>query len=321
MDLSIICFTQIVIMFLLAAVGFLCGKINIISREMGSGLSKFVLEVVNPVLIFTSYQKEFDGELLKGLCMAFLLGLASYMLIIGFTAVMYRKREDNEAIAEQFAAVYSNCAFMGIPLINGLFGSEGVFYLTGYVTVFNIMVWTHGVILFGGKGTKTPLKKVVSSPAVIAVFLGLATFLIQPLAAGIEFPGFITSVWGTVMAAAEHIAGMNTPLAMICAGVTISGTKLGNDLKNPGVYRAAVLRLIVCPLLFMLVFGWFDIPRVVFMTILAAAGCPAAATGTMFALRYGKCPEFSAVIFAVTTVISAVTLPVWVMIAGGVFGG
>ena len=44
---------------------------------------------------------------------------------------------------------------MGIPLINGLFGAEGVFYLTGYVTVFNVMVWSHGVIFFGGGKTQT----------------------------------------------------------------------------------------------------------------------------------------------------------------------
>lgn len=323
MELSVICFKQICIMFLLAGVGFLCGKINIISKEMGRGLSKFVLEVVNPVLIFTSYQKEFDRELLTGLCTAFLLGFASYGLIIALTALLYKKRGDDEAIAEQFAAVYSNCGFMGIPLINGLFGSEGVFYLTGYVTVFNIMVWTHGVILFEGKGTgtrKTSLKKVISSPAVIAVIIGLCSFLTRPVLSGAVLPGAVTSAAGVFMSAAEHIAAMNTPLAMICAGVTIGGTSLGDNLRSPGIYRAAALRLIVCPLLFMLVFGWFGLPRVVFMTILAAAGCPAAATGTMFALRYKKCPEFSAVIFAVTTVLSAVTLPVWIMAANAFRG-
>ena len=50
--------------------------------------------------------------------------------------------------------------------------------------------------------------------------------------------------------------------------------------------------------------------------VLVAAGCPAAATGTMFALRYKKCPEISAVIFAVTTLLSAITLPLMVMLGG-----
>ncbi len=304
MELSLICLKQIIVMFILVGLGFLCGKIKIIDKETNAKLSGFVLEVVNPVLIFMSYQQSFDGELLKGLGVALILGFISYAIMIAGLRIIYRRRDDNEAIIEQFAAVYSNCAFMGIPLINGLFGSEGVFYLTGYVTVFNIMVWTHGVILFGGKGTKTSLRKVVSSPAIIAIAAGLVFFI-----AGIELPEIISSV-------ANHVSGMNTPLAMICAGVTIGGTEIGSHIRNKGVYRAAVLRLIACPLIFWLVFRWFPIPDTVFMTVMIAAGCPAAATGTMFALRYKKCPEMSAVIFAVTTLLSAVTLPLAVMLGG-----
>lgn len=305
MDLSLICVKQIVIMFILVALGFLCGKIGLIGKDTNSKLSAFVLEVVNPVLIFMSYQQDFDTELLKGLGTALLLGALSYAEMIVLLKILYRRRKDDPAVIEQFAAVYSNCAFMGIPLINGLFGSEGVFYLTGYVTVFNVMVWTHGVMLFGGKEVKNPIKKALTSPALIAVFAGLIFF-----AAGIRLPEIIAS-------AANYVGGMNTPLAMICAGVTISFTDLGGYVKNPLVYRAAALRLIVCPLLFWLTFRWFSaVPDTVFLTVMAAAGCPAAATGTMFALKYNKCPETSAVIFAVTTLLSALTLPLTVMLGG-----
>lgn len=316
MSLSVICVKQIVIMFILVAVGFLCGKIKLIDKDTNSKLSGFVLEVVNPVLIFMSYQKDFDPQLLKGLGMAVLLGFASYGMMIFIPAVFYRNRNDNEAIVEKFAAVYSNCAFMGIPLINGLFGSEGIFYLTGYVTVFNIMVWTHGVILFGGKGTKTSPKQVLTSPAIIAVMLGLVSFLMKPAFAGAELPSVLTGAAELVLSAAEYIGGMNTPLAMICAGVTISGTDIRSHIGNMGVYRAAFMRLVMCPVLFWIVFRWFDIPNVVFMTVLACAGCPAAATGTMFALKFKKCPEMSAVVFAVTTLLSAVTLPLVIMLGG-----
>lgn len=314
MELSLICVRQIAVMFILVALGFLCGKIKLIDKETNSKLSSFVLEVVNPVLIFMSYQQDFDMELLKGLGMALVLGFISYGVMIFLLKVLYRKNNSDEGLVEQFAAIYSNCAFMGIPLINGLFGAEGVFYLTGYVTVFNIMVWTHGVIFFGGKEQKTSLKKVLTSPAIIATALGLVTFLLRPLLSAIPFPSFVTAAVGTVLSAADYVGGMNTPLAMLCAGVTISGTVIGEHIRNVGVYRAAVLRLIVCPVLFWLIFRWFPIPHTVFMVVMAAAGCPAAATGTMFAIRYKKCPEMAAVIFAVTTLLSAVTLPMMVIL-------
>lgn len=303
MSLSLICVKQIVIMFILIALGFLCGKIKLIDKPTNTKLSEFVLEVVNPVLIFMSYQQDFNAELLKGLGMSLALGFISYGVMIFLLKFLYRKNKTNKGLVEQFAAIYSNCAFMGIPLINGLFGGEGVFYLTGYVTVFNIMVWTHGVLFFGGSGEKTSVKKVITSPAIIATVLGLLAFL-----TGIRLPEIVSS-------AANYVGGMNTPLAMICAGVTISGTSIGEHIKEKGVYRAVFLRLILCPVLFWLMFRWFAfIPEMVFMVVLAAAGCPAAATGTMFALRYKKCPEMAAVIFAVSTLLSAVTLPLIVVL-------
>ena len=314
MELSLICVKQICGKFILVSLGFLCGKMGLINKETNSKLSSFVLEVVNPILIFMSYQQDFNSQLLLGLGLSLLLGFISYGVMILLLAVLYRKNHTDEGRVEQFSAVYSNCAFMGIPLINGLFGAEGVFYLTGYVTVFNIMVWTHGVISFGGKEQKTSLKKVLTSPAIIATALGLVTFLIRPVLSEIPFPGFVNAAVEVVLSAADHVGGMNTPLAMICAGVTISQTVIGEHIRNMGVYRAAVLRLIVCPVLFWLIFRWFPIPHIVFMVVMAAAGCPAAATGTMFAIRYKKCPEMAAVIFAVTTLFSAVTLPLMVML-------
>ena len=115
--------------------------------------------------------------------------------------------------------------------------------------------------------------------------------------------------------AANYISECNTPLAMICAGVTISLTDIRQHIKNKNVYLAIALRLVVCPLLFWGIFRFFPLPHTVFMTVLCAAGCPAAATGTMFSLKFNKNAEMAAVIFASTTLLSALTLPLLVMLS------
>ena len=61
------------------------------------------------------------------------------------------KKEGKDTAIERFSSVYSNCGFMGIPLVNAMFGSEGVFYLTAFITVFNILAWTHGIIIISGE--------------------------------------------------------------------------------------------------------------------------------------------------------------------------
>ncbi len=302
MELAVTCVMQIAVMFMLVAVGFLCGKKNIIDKATNSKLSSFVLTIVNPTLIFMSYQSDYDSEKLQGLLYAFMLSLGFYIVTTIGVTLLYGKKKDDHACIEKFAAVYSNCAFMGVPLISGLYGDEGVLYLTGFVTFFNIFVWTHGFIMFSGKSDKKAVLHAVTSPAVIAIVLGLICFALQ-----IKLPSLVSD-------AATHIKNLNTPLAMIVAGVTISGINIKNDIKNIGIYRACFLRLIAAPIVFWAIFRWFDIPETVFMTVLVAAGCPVAATGTMFAHRFEKDPEFSSEIFAFSTVLSAITLPLLIIL-------
>ncbi|MCC8043294.1 MAG: AEC family transporter [Oscillospiraceae bacterium] len=302
MELAKTCVLQITVMFILVAVGFFCGKKKMIDSKSNTVLSNFVLTVVNPTMIFMSYQADYQPERLKNLLLSFLLSFCSFLLTIGVITVIYRKRDDDGAILEKFAGIYSNCAFMGIPLINSLYGDEGVLYLTGYVTFFNIFIWTHGCIMYSGKKDKKSILHAFTSPSVIAIAAGLLCFLLQ-----LRLPDIITD-------AANHIKNLNTPLAMIIAGVTISGINLKNDIKNVGIYRACFLRLILSPLLFWAVFRWFDIPETVYMTVLATSACPVAAMSTMFAHRYNKNAEFSSEIFAFSTVFSAFTMPLIVLL-------
>ena len=49
---------QTIVMLLLIMVGVLCSKTKLISKSTNKELSGFVLQVVNPVMIFMSYQTE-----------------------------------------------------------------------------------------------------------------------------------------------------------------------------------------------------------------------------------------------------------------------
>lgn len=310
MELVTVCVKQIIVMFILIAAGYICGK-TIISQDTGRQLSKLVLNVVNPMLIFMSYQMDYDAKLMKNLMMSVLLGAVSYAAAILLSEIMFAKSSTDTRAADKFFAVYSNCGFMGIPLINGLFGSEGVFYLTGYLTCFNILVWTHGIMLYSGGEKKNVGKtalKVITSPSVIAIIAGIACFVLQ-----IRLPELIAE-------AADYIGSMNTPLAMIVAGVTIAGSgRITDMLKNGRAYYISIVRLLIMPLIFVLLCrlcGYFGAPETVFMTVAVAAACPGAATGVMYAVNYDKNPVYASNVFALSTILSAVTLPLTVTLCG-----
>lgn len=295
---------QIVIMFFIIIVGVVCYKKKMIDKDTNKKLADLVLMIVNPTVIFISYQREFEAGLLKGLLISLVLAVITHIFAIFSSKFVVRGKKYGENISlERFAAMYSNCGFIGIPLVKGIFGNEGVFYITAYITVFNLLVWTHGVILMTGKRDMKTVVKAFSSPSVIATLLGFVFFMARIILPGI----MIESI--------SYIGNMNTPLAMLVAGATIAQTDIKRILTKFRIYYISLIKLVFIPITMLLLFNLFDVPKVVLLTSVLAAGCPTAVTVNLFAIRYGKDYLYASELFAVTTILSAVTIPI-VMIIG-----
>lgn len=294
---------QIVIMALLIGVGVICQKTGIITNEVNKGISDIALRVATPALLVSSFQKELSGERLQRLGYAALLGIIAivFAAAVGYLCIRKGKnspKDDNGRLSiERFSAVYSNCAFMGIPLINGIYGDEGVFYLTAFYALFNIAVWTHGVIMIKGETGVRQVLKSLASPALIGIVVGAALFFLQ-----ITLPDVIKQCL-------NYLGSMTTPLGMLVAGVTIAQTDLLRALKKLRIYYVSALRLIIIPILTILLFLMFPFDRTVMGVTVAAAACPAATICTMFAISYNKDSLYAGEIFAVSTVLSAASLP------------
>ncbi len=293
---------QAVIMLLLIIVGMVCYKTGLISENGSKELSKLVLTVVNPMVILMAYQTDFNKELLSGLLLTFVLSAASFVLAMAVSYLFIRNRKGRETDIERFSSIYSNCAFMGIPLINALMGYEGVFYLTAFITIFNILVWTHGVIQISGVKSLKSITKAVMSPSIFAVLIGIILFVTK-----IRFPALIAE-------ALDFISSMNTPLAMLVAGATIAQTNMLIALKKPRIYIVSAMRLLVIPLIIAVIFRLIPLNTSAETAVLVAMAAPSAAICTLQCLNYGKNSLYASEIFAVTTLFSAATMPLIVYI-------
>lgn len=289
---------QTIIMLILIMIGVLCAKLKIISSSANKELSQFVLQVVNPVVIFMSYQKDYEPRLVKNLLLTFALSVVAFALTIIIAYILIRKKENRDTEVERFSAIYSNCAFMGIPLVSALFGDEGVFYLTAFITVFNLVIWTHGVITISGEKDFRQVIKVFYSPTMIAIVLGIITFFLK-----IKLPEVPNK-------ALEFIKEINTPMAMIVSGVTISATNVPKLIKNIRVYIICIIKLLIVPLILTLIFSPFDIDEKVRMTVIVAVASPPAAMCTLFCLKYNKNSVYASEIFAAGTILSVLSLPI-----------
>lgn len=300
----ILIFNQLIKMLIILLIGILCVKVGLVSEEGSKTISNLLLILVNPFLIIMVYQTDYDPVLVRGLLLSFVAAFASHIIGIIISKILIQEKNNPQFTLEKFAAVYSNCGFIGIPLINSAIGSEGVFYLTAYMTVFNILSWTHGLSLMKGHLDLKLLKEGLKAPMVIGTFIAIILFF-----ARIHIPDPFASSF-------QYIADMNTPMAMLVAGFSVAGSNLKKIFTNLKIYRVALIKLIIMPLAVLLFLWIAPFSQTVAYTTLIAAACPTGTTITMMAIRFDKNAVYSSEIFSFTTVLSVITIPLIIFIAG-----
>lgn len=299
----ILIFEQLLKMFFIMVLAFVCYRIRLVDQNGNKTVSNLLLLVVNPILIITVYQTEYDPELVRGLLLAFAAAAATHVLGIIISTLLIRPKAGADYCVERFNAMYSNCGFIGIPLIGSVLGDTGVFYLSAYMVMFNLFSWTHGVILMEKKFSLKNLREGLVSPMFIATLIAVLLFFLQ-----LKIPSVLLD-------SMNYIADMNTPLAMMVAGFSVAQADIGKMCRNLRLYYTSVIKLILIPLCTIPLLMLFHLPSEVSMTVLIAAACPSATTGTMMAIRYKQNYTYSSEIFSLTTVLAVLTMPVLVLIA------
>lgn len=284
-------------MAVLICIGFLCAKLKIVTSEVSKGMSELLITVVNPIVILLAYQIDFSREMLTGLIISLVLAAVSHLISIAASALLIRSKDKETAVIERLSCIYTNCGFMGIPLVNGTFGSEGVFYLTAYLTVFNLLFWTHGAVSVKGSASLREVLKSLKSPSLAAILIGLVFFLL-----GVKIPSPLGE-------ALNYIAGLNTPVAMIVAGVTIANSSLYKSLKKPRPYLLTALRLLIIPCITALLFALLPIDGTIAGVSVMLTACPTGTLVTILAVKYNKNSEAASELFGMTTLLSMVTIP------------
>lgn len=293
---------RILFIAVMAATGYLLGRIRMLDEDTCRKLSDLLLSVFLPCLILSSYQTPCEDRLLTNLLYAFLLAGAAHAVHILLANLVFRRSRPRAAI-ERMSVVYSNCAFMGIPLIEPVYGAEGVLYLTAFVTWFNLLFWTHGVITVSGKPDRKQLFKKLFTPSLLAIPIGLILLL-----AKVQLPP-------PVLEPIRTLGSMTTPVSMLVAGATICRTDIRAGLRDKGVLSAVAMRLLLVPLAVMLLFAFLPLDRLMRTVLLTASCCPTASSCTLLALRYRKDAGYASQIFALSTLLSAITLPLLTMLA------
>lgn len=198
---------QLGTMLFIVLAGFIFAKAFKFKESEQKFVSKFLLYLINPCLIFTSFDKEFNPLKLKQLLIVIFISLIIHLVMILIATIFTLTKNPQKktyAGVNRLAIIFTNCGFIGIPLINGIFGDDGVFFLMGYLVIFNIALWTYGYFQMSAS---VNFKKIITNPNVLAVLLGILIFCLP-----FRIPQFISKP-------IEMIGSLNTPTAMILIGM------------------------------------------------------------------------------------------------------
>ena len=292
---------QVLMLFILVAVGFLLGKIKLLDDRSSLGMSNLMLYVVTPCMVVSSFQRELDPNHLHNFVVMMIISLILHVAMMLLARVSMARLDDDRRGAMSLCVVLANCGFMAFPLQSALFGPIGIFYGSAYVVIFNIVTWTYGVyIASGGDKTKLQAKKLLLNPTIIAVVLALTLYLTE-----ISLPDIL-------LTPINYLAGLNTPVPMIIIGYHLSQADLLAAVKGRGTLVGILLRLVISPLLAIGLCLATGLDSMASTVLVISAATPAAAVVTMLISKFGKNAPLSSSLVSVHTLCSAVTIPIMV---------
>lgn len=298
---------QVMTLFLLMGIGFAMGKLGKISSRSTAEMSTLLLYVVTPCIIIDSFQTDYDPNLLRTLALGSACLCGCYAVYALIVSLFFRKEPQELRAPMQFGAMYGNTGFMGLPLIQGILGDQAMIFAVGASVVFNLWVWSHGIIIMSGE-KKISLKKMLVNPGLLGVVVGLPLFLTH------------TTLPGALYKTVGYVADLNTPLAMIVIGAQMARGDLGATFRDRKSYEASAIKLVLLPLVTAAVLLPFRSDRLFYMTAVILAGAPTAGATSMFAERFNKSPERTAQLVTFSTLLSILTLPVVTVLAEAIAG-
>ena len=292
---------------LILILGFVLGKLKMISVATNKDLTNLLLTVFMPASLFVAFPSTYDENSLN----LFFAGLAAGFLIM-VSLIILSKAIFNRfwfkgglRYESQFAFIFNNATFLGYPIVVNTFGPTGVIAYCGFIIAFNIALFSYGIWLFEHKITLKLFKGIALNPNILAVLIGMVLFL-----ANLHLPAVITD-------SVQFVGNATTPLSIICIGFMLSRADFKSIFKKWRLILTAIIQLILGPVVTYFLLTWLNFPIEVVSVCTLIQALPTATSLGLFATKYGGNNIESSELVTISTVLSVVTMPLMVFLLLG----
>lgn len=303
MNLSLV-LNQMIILLILMIIGFVAHKVGILNPTSNKAISKLIINITCPALIFHSI---FTGGRISNkniLITVFIVAFAFFIFMFVFSKIIVNVFRVKSYLKRSYECImaFGNISFMGIPVLRAVFPeqqSTAILFQAIFLIFYHLFIFTYGIWLLGsenGKKVKVSLKSFFNMgtiSAIVAVILYFFDFTPPTL----------------VVNSLDMLGGVTTPLAMILIGSNLASYSALKILKTPRLYLFSFIKLIVIPLIVWGITKFVIDDALLRGVVVIMASMPVGSLTIMLSNEYGGNAEFISQGLFLSTVLSVLTIP------------
>jgi malate permease and related proteins len=292
--------------FGIVALGLLIRKFNWLTEEADNSLMRVCVNVLMPCLIL---DKSLGNPALRNpanLVLAPAIGYLAVglgMLIARIARPLHGLRDPRESRTFAVCVGLYNYGYVPLPLALLLFdeATAGVLFL--HIIGVELSVWTLGVMMFSGSGIGKNWRRLINGPLVAIV-----------IAIGVNALGWDRYEPAAVGTVFRWLGQCAVPLALVLIGAIMADhLKDFHATKGWRVISSSVLlRIGVLPLFLLLAAKCIPMTIELQRVLVLEAAMPAAVFPIVMSRLYNGDPPTAMRVVLATSVVSLVTIPLWI---------
>lgn len=336
---------QMIVMFLMMAVGYLCYRKQILTEEVSRKVSAIVVNVANPCMILSSAltDQQMQGkELVQTL--AIVVMMYAFLLVVAqlLPRILCIQKESRGAYAAM--TVFANIGFMGFPVLAAMYGNGALLYGAVFQIPFNILIYTYGVAVLTRKQgacakaepdvkSEVDVKAEQDAQGITAAVNGKS----ENIENGSEQQGKLqgtveivkkifnigviaciaamllyflqTPVPSFLQAFITNLGNLTAPLSMMIIGASLAQMPLKELFLDKKLLLFSLVKLLLLPAVWMIMVNRVAEQEILRGVCLVMMATPAGSMTAMLAQQYGGDYETASRGVALTTVLSVITMP------------
>jgi len=290
-----------IMLLLLIALGGYLYKTKLLTLDFCRTLSRLVVKVTFPAMLFLSMYKNVDLATLRQGWIFTAIGLGTSILLAitaHFSAKIFGLRGMTYG-TYQILCTNGNNIFLPVPIISALFGAPYVVYAVLFELGAGSFYWSYGVSNFRS-GRRLSLKRLMNLN-MFSLFLGLILGLVE-----LQIPS-------ALFGAMEILGNITVGSAMLIIGALVVNLFERRLKIRPEVWGVVVHRLVLSPLVGVIALAFVPFVRSgeLETILLVMMSMPPLVTTALVASSFNADEELAAMGVVIPTLLSFLLLPIF----------